>query len=178
MAVTAALASAILHGAGAVGGAALGGYFSGRYNRKADKDTQSILDDNTAWWNIKRSTPVTERVDAQALLTRQRQMLDEQYKRTKAAGVVAGGTDEAIAMQKQGANESLAETASNIAAAGAAEKERAEAQARRVDTAIRQQQIEDNRQMARESAEAASQLVNAGISGVGRGVYEHLKNKA
>ena len=175
VATTAALIQAGIGGAAALGGAIYGGIKSGKYNRKAEALIQKQRDDNKAWWNVKNASDYTQRADVQAAITKQRELLNEQYKRAKATNTVAGGTAESIALQKQAANASLAQTASEVAAAGANYKERMENQYRAQDAALNQQQAENNRQIAKETAAAASQLVNAGIGTVGGGVNNFIK---
>lgn len=177
LATTAALIQAGIGGAAALGGAIYGGIKSGIYNRKAEALIQKQRDDNKAWWNVKNASDYTQRADVQAAITKQRELLNEQYKRAKATNTVAGGTAESIALQKQAANASLAQTASEVAAAGANYKERMENQYRAQDAALNQQQAENNRQIAKETAAAASQLVNAGIGTVGGGMENYIKAK-
>lgn len=165
----------IAGGAAALGGAIYGGVRSGHFNNKAINLIQSQRDKNQNWWDVKRSEDYTQRADVQAAITKQRQLLNEQYKRAKATNAVAGGTDESLAMQKNAANSALSQTTADIAAAGIQNKDRAEARYLAQDNALNQQQVEVNQQQAKQVAEAASQVVNAGVNTLGYGVSELVK---
>ena len=163
-----ALAKGILGGVAALGGAIYGGIKSGQYNRKAEALIQQQRDDNKRWFEVKNAEDYTQRSDVQAAIKRQRELLDEQYKKAKASQTVAGGTDEALALQKQAANKSLAQTTTDIASNAAAYKEGIDNQYRQQDAALNQQQVQGNQQMAAATAQAASQVVNKGLGLVGQ----------
>ena len=152
----------------ALGGAIYGGIKSGKYNRKAEALIQQQRDDNKRWFEVKNAEDYTQRSDVQAAIKRQRELLDEQYKKAKASQTVAGGTDEALALQKQAANKSLAQTTTDIASNAAAYKEGIDNQYRQQDAALNQQQVQGNQQMAAATAQAASQVVNKGLGLVGQ----------
>ena len=152
----------------ALGGAIYGGIKSGKYNRKAEALIQQQRDDNKRWFEVKNAEDYTQRSDVQAAIKRQRELLDEQYKKAKASQTVAGGTDEALALQKQAANKSLAQTTTDIASNAAAYKEGIDNQYRQQDAALNQQQAQGYQQMAAATAQAASQVVNKGLGLVGQ----------
>lgn len=157
---------------GALGGAIYGTIKSGQYNNKARSLIQQQRDDNTAWYNIKQASDYTQRADVQAALKRQREILDEQMKRARATNKVAGGTDEALALQKKAANQSLSQTATNIAENAADYNDKIEQQYRAQDAALNQQQAQSYQQQAAEISKAASQVVNTGLGLVGQGLAE------
>lgn len=163
--VTAALAAA--SGIAALGSAIYGGIKSSVANNRARKLIQQQRDDNRAWYNTKMAEDYTMRSDVQAAIKRQRELLDEQYKRARATNIVAGGTNEALALQQQAANRSLSDTMTDVAAQAAAYKDNVERQYRAQDAALNQQQAMDYKQQAAQTAQAASQAVNAGISLMG-----------
>lgn len=152
----------------ALGGAIYGGIKSGKYNRKAEKLIQDQRDENKRWYEVKQAEDYTQRSDVQAAIKRQRELLDEQYKKAKAANVVAGGTDEALALQKQAANKALSQTTTDIASQASAYKEGVENQYRQQDAALNQQQAQGYQQLAAATAQAASQTVNKGLGLVGQ----------
>lgn len=171
------LASAIIGGVTALGGAAYGGIASGKYNRKAENLIQNQRNKNQDWWNVKRSEDFTQRADVQSAVTRQRELLNEQYKRAKATNTVAGGTDESLALQKRAANAALSQTTSDIAASANRHKDVAEARYLATDGALNQQQVVGNQQMAKSAAAAGAQLVNSGVNTLGYGVSEYVKER-
>lgn len=166
----AGLISSIIGGATALGGAIWGSAKSAKYNRKARRLIQNQRDENRRWNDIKQAEDYTQRADVQAAIKRQRELLDEQYQRSKAANTVAGGTDESLAMQKEAANSSLAQTATDIASQANAYKDSADQQYRAQDAALNQQQAQSYQQQAQQTAQAASQVVNAGMNLVGNGL--------
>lgn len=70
----------------------------------------------TNWYNQKRTEDPMMRADSQNVLRKQRELLDEQYKRARAINLVAGGTDESLALQQQAANNTMGETMADMAA--------------------------------------------------------------
>lgn len=152
----------------ALGGAIYGAIKSGKLNREADAIRTGMKKENQQWYNIKMAQDYTQRADVQAAIKKQRELLDEQYKRARATNIVAGGTDEALALQKQAANQSLSQTATDMAARGADYKDNVERQYRAQDYALNQQELQNKQQQAAAVAQAASQVVNAGLSMTGQ----------
>ena len=157
----------------ALGGAIYGAIKSGRLNREADAIRTRMKNENKEWYNVKMAQDYTQRADVQAAIKKQRELLDEQYKRARATNIVAGGTDEALALQKQAANQSLSQTATDIAARGADYKDNVERQYRAQDYALNQQELQNKQQQAAATAQAASQVVNAGLSMTGNS-FQHF----
>jgi len=172
-----AIASSIIGGVGALGSAIYGAVTSARANNKARQLIQKQRDDNRNWYNVKMAQDYTQRSDVQAAIKRQRELLDEQYKKARATNTVAGGTDEALALQKKAANAALAQTTTDIAAGATQYKDNVEQQYRNQDAALNQQQAQSYQQQAAQAAQAASQAVNAGIGLVGQGIQANAYNK-
>ena len=171
----AGIASGVIGGVAALGSAIYGGIKSGQYNRKAEQLIQQQRDDNKRWYDIKMAQDYTQRSDVQAAIKRQRELLNEQYDRARKTNLVAGGTDEALALQKQAANRSLAQTATDIASQASEYKEGVENQYRSQDAALNQQQAQNYQQMAAATAQAASQAVNNGIALAGQAYDAYLE---
>lgn len=161
------LISAIAGDVGALGSAIYGAIASSKANNKARRLIQKQRDDNKRWYDVKMSQDYTQRADVQAAINKQREMLNDQYKSARAASVVAGGTDEALAMQKAAANKAVSDTMSTIAANSANAKDSYEQQYRAQDAALNQQQVANYQQQAAQAAQAASQGVNAGLNLLG-----------
>lgn len=169
-------AGSIIGGAAALGASIYGGVASSIANTNARKLIQQQRNDNEAWYNIRMSQDYTRRADVQAAINKQRELLNEQYKRARATNVVAGGTNEALSAQQQVANNSVAQTMSDVAAAGANYKDNVERQYRQQDAALNQQQAQSYQQQAAQTAQAASQAVNAGINLVGQDIVLRKSN--
>ena len=166
--LTAAMAA--IGGVAALGSAIYGGITSSKANNKARDLIQQQRSDNKAWYNTKMAQDYTQRADVQAAIKRQRELLNEQYNRARATNVVAGGTDESLALQQQAANKSLSDTMTDIAAQSSAYKDNVEQQYRAQDAALNQQQVQNYQQQAAQAAQAASQGVNAGIGLMGNSI--------
>ncbi len=170
---------AAIGGVAALGSAIYGGIKSAKANNKARDLVQQQRRDNKAWYNVRMAQDYTQRADVQAAIKRQRELLNEQYQRARATNVVAGGTDEALALQQQAANKSLSDTMTDVAAQGAAYKDNVEQQYRAQDAALNQQQAQSYQQQAAQAAQAASQGVNAGMGLMGNALGSNLnKTKA
>ena len=161
---------AAIGGVAALGSAIYGGIKSANANNKARDLIQQQRRDNRDWYNLRMSQDYTQRADVQAAIKRQRELLKEQYQRAKATNVVAGGTDEALALQQQAANKSVSDTMTDIAAQAANYKDNVERQYRAQDAALNQQEVQNYQQQAAQTAQAASQGVNAGLGVLGNGL--------
>lgn len=164
------LGSAIAGGVTALGSAIYGAVTSAKANKKARELISQQRADNKDWYNRKMAEDYTQRSDAQAVLSKQRELLNERYRQAQATNVVAGGTDESLALQQQAANKAMAQTMSDIAANASAYKDSVEQSYRNQDAALNQQQIANYSQQAQAAAAAAGQAVGAGVNLVGTGI--------
>lgn len=172
------LASSIIGGVASLGGAIYGAIASSKANEKARALIQEQRDDNKNWYNTEMAKDYTQRSDAQAVLNKQREFLQEQYKQARATNAVAGGTDESVALQKEAANRSMAQSMSDIAADAASHKDNVEQQFRQQDAQLAQQQAQSYQQQAQQAAQAGAQVAQAGSSLMGGGINALLKSKA
>lgn len=171
------LAATIASAAAALGSAIYGGIKSSQANNRARRLLQNQQNENKAWYDTRMSEDYTQRADVQAAIQRQRELLNEQYQRAKATNVVAGGTDESLALQKEAANKAVAQTMTDVAAQSAAYKDNVERQYRAQDYALNQQQVINQQQQAAQTAQAASQAVNAGVSFLGNEIHTEALQK-
>ena len=164
------IGAAIAGGVGALGSAIYGAIASSKENEKSRNLIQQQRAENKKWYESTNLKDYTQRTDAQSVLTKQREMLDDWTTRARATNVVAGGSDESVAMQKQQAADAQAKTMSDIASAGASYKDQVEQQYRANDAALNQQQAQTHANQAAATAQAAAQAVNAGVNLVGMGI--------
>lgn len=157
----------IISGVTALGSSIYGAIASSKQNKKAQQLLQQQRDDNKAWYEAKMSEDYTQRSDAQNVINKQRELLNEQYKNAKATNAVAGGSDASIAMQKAAANDAMAQTMSDIASEASQYKDQAEQQYRAQDAALDQQQAQIAADQAKATAQAAGQAVNASMNLLG-----------
>lgn len=150
---------------------------SKKQNELAQGELDSRKADNDAWYNQKINEDYMMRSDIQNVLRKQRELYDEQMKRARATNIVAGGTDESLALQQQAANKALGDTMSDIAANASAHKDNIEAQYRTAkdNLSAQQQQLYTNR--AEAIAQAGSQAAGMGTQAVGAGLNAITKAK-
>lgn len=168
----------IIGGAASLGSAIYGAVASSKANNKARQLLSDQKQKNEDWYNTKMSEDYTKRSDAQAVISKQRELLNEQYRNAKATNIVAGGTDESLALQKESANKALAQTMSDIASQASDYKDNIEQQYRSQDAALAQQQAQNYAAQGAAAAQAAGQAVNAGVSLMGNDISEMSKAKA
>lgn len=130
---------------------------------------QNQKDENRKWYDQKMAEDYMQRSDVQNVLRKQRELLNEQYQRARATNIVAGGTDESLALQQQAANEAMGDTMADIAANASNYKDSVEEQYRAQDAALNQQQIGVEQAKAQSIAQAAGQVGSA-VSGLVSGV--------
>ena len=110
------------------------------------------------------------RSEVQAVLKKQRETLDEYYKRSRATNVITGGTDEAASMAQEAANKTIADTSTNIAAQATAYKDSLDRQSRESEKQYNQIKVGSEQAKANQIAQAASAGVSAGINLAGSAI--------
>jgi hypothetical protein len=159
------MVGAIVGAAAQIGSSIYGAIKSSQANKRAEQLLKNQRDENQKWYDQKMAEDYTQRTDVQNVLRKQRELLQEQYQRARATNIVAGGTDESLALQKAAANEAMGETMADIAANAASYKEGVENQFRAQDAALNQQQIANEQAKAQSIANAAGQVGSA-VSGL------------
>ena len=159
----------IIGAAAQVGSAIYGAVKSSEANKKAQQMIQNQRDENRKWYDQKMAEDYMQRSDVQNVLRKQRELLNEQYQRARATNVVAGGTDEVLALQQQAANDAMGDTMADIAAQASSYKEGVENQYRAQDAALTEQQIANEQAKAQSIAAAAGQVGSA-VSGLMTGI--------
>lgn len=95
----------------------------------AKKAKAGVLDQqrkNKAWYERENYMDETQRASAQRMLTRTGEAVRSQNRHAAGTAAVMGGTDESVALAKQQGNDTIAEAASRIVAAGDARKAQVE----------------------------------------------------
>lgn len=161
----------LIGAAAQVGSSIYGAIKSSQANKRAEKLIQAQRDENKKWYDQKMNEDYTQRTDAQNVLRKQRELLQEQYQRARATNVVAGGTDESLALQQAEANNAMGETMADIAGNAASYKESVENQYLANDAALNQQQAAIEQGKAQAIAKAAGQVGSA-VSGLMTGGAE------
>ena len=165
----------LLSGLGAamsIGSSIYGAIQSAKQNKEARQLLEKRRDDNRKWYESRMAEDYTNRPDAQAVLTKQRELLEEQYKNARATNAVSGGTAESEAMQKKAANDAMAQTMSDIAADAAEYKDSVEQEYRQTDAALVEQQAANKAAQAQATAQAAGQAAAAGLNLLGSSLQD------
>ncbi len=144
------------------GGAIAGAIGSARAAKKSNQMIADQKSKNQAWYDRRYNEDYTQRADAQAVLENTRKLLAERGAQATATNTVMGGTDEALAMNKQASNEAMAQTMAGINAQADQYKQNIEGQYQANDGALAQQQIAIQQQKAKDIAQAGSGMAAAG----------------
>lgn len=163
------MVGAIIGAAAQVGSSIYGAIKSSQANAKAQQLLTNQRDENRKWYDERMAEDYTRRADIQNLLRKQKDLFNDQYKRARATNIVAGGTDESLALQKAAANEAMGETMADIAAQSTEYKQEIEDQFRAKDDAFNQQEVGIQQQKAQSIAAAAGQVGSA-VSGLMTGL--------
>ena len=159
------MVGSIIGAAAQIGSSIYGAIKSSQANKRAEELLQNQRDKNQKWYDLKMAEDYTQRPDVQNVLRKQRELLQEQYQKARATNLVAGGTDESLALQQAAANDAMGDTMADIAANAASYKEGVENQFRTQDAALDQQQIANEQAKAQSIANAAGQMGSA-VSGL------------
>lgn len=171
------MVGAIIGAAAQIGSSIYGAVKSSQANKRAQAMIQNQRDENQKWYDQKIAEDYTQRSDVQNILRKQRDLLNEQYQRARATNIVAGGTDESLALQQQAANEAMGDTITDIAANASNYKDSIENQYRAQDAALNQQQIGVEQANAQAIAQAAGQMGSAVGGLVTGGVTDTITKK-
>lgn len=146
---------------GSIGAAIYAGIQSNRRAKDAQNQLERARQDNERFYRSEAARPVTTRSDYLAMLGRQRDMLNTQYRRARATATVAGGTDAQLAMMQQGANQTMADTTAQMAAGTSSRKDSLRMQGNNVNNQYRQQQYQAMSNAADAVANAGGQVSRA-----------------
>lgn len=159
---------------GIIGGAAgaLGGIFGSFSKNKALRKQQQMLDkerqENQDWFDRRYNEDVTQRADAQALLTNTAEMIRKRNQQLAGATAVAGGTDESAAAAKEANAKALADATGQIAATADQRKDRIESTYNSRNSALNEKQRELEWQK-HNGMDVFSNAIGGAINGVARG---------
>lgn len=166
---------AIIGAAGSVASSLIGGAQAKRAAEKANKELADQREKNEDWYRRRYNEDYTQSAEAQAAMTRARELAREQMAAARGASAVMGGTEAGIAAQQQAANKMLADTMSGIAQNATARKDAVESQYLQNEAALSQQQQGVYNQQAANSTAAANQGMAAGMSLLGADAQSHLE---
>lgn len=158
------VAALAIGAAGALASAVIGAVSSSNANKRAQTLIDTQQKEDKRWYEQKKNADYMNRSEVQAVLKKQRETLDEYYKRSRATNVITGGTDEAAAMAQEAANKTIADTSANIAAQATAYKDSLDKQSRESEKQYAQIKVGSEQAKANQIAQAASAGVGAGLN--------------
>jgi hypothetical protein len=144
-------------------------------NDLANRELAKELDYNRAWYDRHYNEDATQRADAQRILTEAMERIKRSNRAAAGTAAVMGSTNEQVAAIKEASAKTVADIASQIAAAGAARKDQVDAQYEANRQAIRGQQIGGMQKVPAAIAQAAA---GVGQAAIGAGMaYDQMKEQ-
>ena len=143
-----------------------------------DKELKNIRNqqrENQNWYDRRYNEDPTQRADAQRLLTRTAELIKQRNKAAEGKAAVMGASEESVAATKEANAKTIADVASNIAAAGDARKDAIEAQYRATRMGLQNAEtgVEAGYDKARSQAIAdATKGVSSAFGSVASGLSE------
>jgi hypothetical protein len=116
------------------------------------------------WYDQQYNSDYTQRADAQASLNAARSLLADRYNKVQGASAVSGATDESVALQKESANNTLADITTNISQNADAYKDQVRQNYVNEQNSVDAQKMGVNNQKAQAISQAASGVAQAGQS--------------
>lgn len=148
-------------------GSIFGGISASKAMKKVKKNLQSQKQANQDWYDRRYNEDVTQRADAQRILTKTEESIRNRNRQAAGTQAVMGGTEESVAATKAANNQALAEAASQIAVAGDARKDQIEQTYQQRDAQLNDalNNIEINKAHAISSAVQGLSQAGAGMAG-------------
>jgi hypothetical protein len=166
---------AIIGAAGSVASSLIGGAQAKRAAEKANKELAEQREKNEDWYRRRYNEDYTQSAEAQAAMTRARELAREQMASARGTAAVMGGTEAGMAAAQGAANDMLADTMSGIAQSATARKDAVESQYLQNEAALSQQQQNVYNQQAANSTAAANAGIAAGMSLLAADAQSHLE---
>lgn len=113
----------LIGGAMKIGGSIFGGIKASQAMKRVEKNLNQQMQDNQNWYDRRYNEDATQRADAQRMLAMTNQAIKERNKAAAGTQAVMGGTEESVAATKAANASALADTAAQIAVAGANRKD-------------------------------------------------------
>lgn len=154
--------------AGAAGGI-LGGISKNKALGKYINAINAQKADNQAWYDRRYNEDATQRADAQRMLQLTMDSIRNRNRSAAGTAAVMGGTEESVAATKAANAQALADTASQIAASGAARKDQIENQYIERKNAL-QAQINELESQKKSGLDIASDAIGGAAGGFFKGM--------
>lgn len=158
-----------------IGGASglVGGLFGGISKRKMMKEQEKLLNaeqaDNQSWYDRRYNEDATQRADAQRMLQMTEENIRNRNRQAAGTAAVMGGTDESLAAERAANANAMADTAAQIAVAGANRKDDIESKYIAKKDAINDE-IRKVKAGTPSGLDIASNAIGGGASGILKGM--------
>lgn len=140
---------------------------AGQENAAADKVREGSRAKNDKWYALDSAQSEINRTDAQEIINRQQKLFEDASRRTRATNIVAGGTDEAVALQKAQGAAAVAQTYASVAANASDRQDKRDAAYRERDLSLDNSDIAAHQARAEQATKAAGEVAKAGGGLVG-----------
>lgn len=118
----------LIGGAMKIGGSIFGGIKASQAMKQVQKNLEQQQRENQDWYDRRYNEDATQRADAQRMIAMTNEAIKQRNKAAAGTAAVMGGTEESLAATKAANASALADTAANIAIAGANRKDQIENQ--------------------------------------------------
>lgn len=143
-----------------IGGSIAGGIAGANAASKQRRMLQEQKQENQAWYDKNYYQDPTQRADAQAAISRMKDVMQQRTQRAAGTAAVTGATEETVAAEKAAQNNALAEVTSNIAANNEQRKDQIEQTYQAKNDAFTEAEMQQKTQIG--------QNVAAAVSGIGQ----------
>lgn len=152
-------------GAGlSVAGSIFGGISASKAMKKIRNQIKEQQAKNDNWYNRRYNEDVTQRADAQAVLTRVEESVRNRNRQAAGTQAVMGGGDEAVAAAREQNNRAVVDATANIAAAGEQRKDQIEQRYQQRDDQLQGELNAIEAQKAQAIAQATQGGASAGAN--------------
>lgn len=157
----------LLGGAMKIGGSIFGGISASRAMKNVKKNLEGQMADNQSWYDRRYNEDATQRADAQRMLQMTEDNIRNRNRQAAGAAAVMGGTDESLAAARAANANAMADTAAQIAVAGANRKDAIESQYMAKKDALNKEMNDLEKQKANAISDAVAGVNNAaaGLAG-------------
>lgn len=161
------LIGSIAGGALGAAGSIFGGISASKAMRRVKKNLQAQKQANQNWYDRRYNEDVTQRADAQRILTQTEESIRNRNRQAAGAQAVMGGTDESTAAAKAANAQALADATSQIAVNAENRKDQIEQTYQQRDSQINEalNNLEINKAQAISQAVQGVAKAGAGIAG-------------
>ena len=162
------LIGGLVGGAMKIGGSIFGGIKASQAMKAVQKNLEQQQRENEDWYNRRYNEDATQRADAQRVLQMTLDNIKNSNRAAAGTAAVMGGTDESLAATKAANAQALADTAADIAVAGAQRKDNIESQFMNNKATINKQLNDLQQQKAKNITEAVNGVSSAASDMVGK----------